>query len=148
MEASALAAVRPHQAASLVHAALKRAGNNAKELVDAIRRAPETHRSAVCFLVIWMPARDLTELTADFILAHVAAVMAARRHAPWSEQIPDAVFEDGGFIYVFDSTTPTYLRRHHHFVARCLVRYSSVLLRQRNTRAVESRIPRALRRFP
>lgn len=116
--ASALSLVMPRQAVPLVHDALRRAGDNASELVAAIRSAPAQHRSAVCYLVAWMPQRDLSCLTADFLLEHVGVMMDAREQAVWGDQIPDAVFEDGECVEPYLS----------YPVTRCLCRRAAVLL--------------------
>jgi len=71
---------------------LDRAGKNQPEILKALERAEQPHREPVAFLVANMPERDLETLEADFVLGNVRLALAARRKAPWGQEIPDDIF--------------------------------------------------------
>jgi transglutaminase-like putative cysteine protease len=75
-----------------VAAALERAGGNAPELVRALVSIEPEMRPGMAFLVATMPERDLTSLSADFLLSNVRLAYAAWRGAPWGAQIPEQMF--------------------------------------------------------
>lgn len=72
--------------------ALNAAGNNHKELVNALAKVPVEQRDAMCFLIENMPQMDLVSMKADFLLAHVAQAHRDLAGAPWSKQIPREIF--------------------------------------------------------
>ena len=69
---------------------LEASGENRVELEKAINLAPAEQREAVKFLITHMPANDLQNLTADFLLTNVRLAYEARNNAPWL--IPDEIF--------------------------------------------------------
>lgn len=76
----------------LVAAALQRAGGNSTELQAALDTVPESQRQGLDFLVAHMPAHDLQELSADFLLEHVALAYRAMDEAPWKESVSQEIF--------------------------------------------------------
>jgi poly(3-hydroxybutyrate) depolymerase len=76
----------------LVDSALKRAGDNAAELRAAIDKAPGEQKEGVWFLIAHMPKRDLTGLSADFLLKNVAGAYLAWNKAPWKARISKEMF--------------------------------------------------------
>jgi hypothetical protein len=76
----------------LVESALGRAGKNASELRKAIDKAPDEQKEGVRFLVAYMPKRDLTSLSADFLLNNVRGAYKAWNKAPWKERISKEMF--------------------------------------------------------
>jgi predicted peptidase len=75
-----------------VESALKRAGDNAAELRKAIDKAPARQKEGVRFLVAYMPDRDLTSLSAEFLLNNVRGAYKAWDNAPWKKQISKEMF--------------------------------------------------------
>ncbi len=84
--------VVPESRREAVHAALKLAGDNAGALEDALRRAPETERDAMAFLVAYLPQSDLASMTADDLLENVALAVQAREETAWAKEVPDDVW--------------------------------------------------------
>jgi len=71
----------------LVDSALERAGDNAAQLRQAIDKAPGDQKEGVRFLIAYMPKRDLTSLSADFLLKNVRCAYRAWKAAPWKARI-------------------------------------------------------------
>jgi transglutaminase-like putative cysteine protease len=65
--------------------ALARAGANRAELVKALRGAPPGQRAGIAFLVANMPERDLSSLSAAFLLDNLR--LAYRARDPWRRQM-------------------------------------------------------------
>lgn len=75
-----------------LNAALEKAGENRAELQKALDTVPEAQRKAVRFLIAYMPADDLTALSAEYILKNVDYAFKAREATPWGKDIPEHVF--------------------------------------------------------
>lgn len=73
----------PSQYHALLDEALQRAGENATELRQALARVPKEQAEGLAFLIAYMPERDVTTLTADFLLENVAYAYAARERFAW-----------------------------------------------------------------
>jgi predicted peptidase len=76
----------------LVDSALRRAGDNAAQLRQAIDKAPDDQKEGVRFLIAYMPKRDLTSLSSDFLLKNVDCAYRAWRQAPWKDRISRELF--------------------------------------------------------
>jgi len=72
--------------------ALARAGTNRDQLVRALGQAPTEQRDGLQFLVTNMPDFDLTSLSSDFLLHHLAMGYSAYAKAPWRGGIPKEIF--------------------------------------------------------
>lgn len=79
-------------------AALERAGQNRTELEKALKQAPEAERRGMEFLIENMPDRDLTALTAEFLLENSRLTWNALNETPWAKSTPEDV--------VFDALLP------------------------------------------
>jgi zinc protease len=77
---------------SAVRQTLAGAGPNQDQLIAAIRKAPETDRAAVCFLIANLPPPDATQLTAEYLLENTRLALAARDRVTWGRDIPEAIF--------------------------------------------------------
>jgi len=77
-----------------VQVALRFAGENRGELLKALRTAEPQERTDLGFLIANMPARDLAELSADFLLENVRYAQKARDGAPWKEDITPELYRD------------------------------------------------------
>jgi predicted esterase len=75
-----------------VEQALKRAGDNRKELVHALTNIPAEQRPGLTFLLVNMPEPDLRSLRGDFLLENTDLAYKARKQLAWGEQIPEDVF--------------------------------------------------------
>ncbi len=77
---------------TLLDSALVKAGENAAELQKALAEAPADEKEGMAFLISYMPERDLTTLTADFLLENNQYAYKARREFPWCAALPDSIF--------------------------------------------------------
>ena len=77
---------------TLLDSALVKAGENAAELQKALAEAPADEKEGMAFLISYMPERDLTALTADFLLENNQYAYKARREFPWCAALPDSIF--------------------------------------------------------
>jgi len=84
--------LRADDTSKLIDAALKRAGDNAAELRKAIDKAPGEQKEGVQFLIAHMPDRDLTTLSAEFLLDNVSGAYKAWDAAPWKKSISKEMF--------------------------------------------------------
>ena len=75
-----------------ISAALKTAGKNRTEIQRAIDDVTTDQRKGMRFLVAYMPERDLTSLTAKFLIEQTDYAYRAWRESPWTDQIPESVF--------------------------------------------------------
>jgi hypothetical protein len=89
----------PAEYRSAVTSQLEKAGENARNLADAIRQAPPDQREAVGFLVANMPERDLKALGKDYLLKNVRLAYLAREATPWAAKVPKELFFDAVLPY-------------------------------------------------
>ncbi|HRQ29382.1 MAG TPA: transglutaminase-like domain-containing protein [Saprospiraceae bacterium] len=82
----------PEKYKTFVSQALKKAGNNEKELSKAIELASYEEIESVCYLISFMPERDLQALSAEFILENVRLAQKARKEFSWCAALPDSIF--------------------------------------------------------
>ena len=82
----------PQQYHSLLDSAFIKAGDNAPELERALTESPKEQKEGMAFLISYMPERDLTTLTADFLLENVDLAYKAREKYSWCASLPDSVF--------------------------------------------------------
>ena len=75
-----------------VEKALEQAGTNRQELVQALQQTPEAQRAGMQFLVENMPLRDLTKLSAEFLLENLTLAYQAFAEAPWAKSISSEMF--------------------------------------------------------
>lgn len=87
------------EGAADIRAALERAGDNRREIEEALESVPADQRDGLEFLVANMPDRDLRGLTADFLLENCDLAYKAWRHAPWRDRVPVDVFHDAVLPY-------------------------------------------------
>ena len=77
---------------ALLDSALNRAGDNRAELEKALREAPDGMKESMAYLIAYMPDRDLTSLSSDFLLTNVRLAHEARERFPWAKALPDSIF--------------------------------------------------------
>ena len=77
---------------TLLGEALQKAGDNRAQIAAALKRVPADQREGLVFLVENMPERDLTSLSATFLLENTAYAYRVMTEVPWGERIPRAVF--------------------------------------------------------
>ncbi|WP_299580826.1 transglutaminase-like domain-containing protein [uncultured Sunxiuqinia sp.] len=111
--------------------AFNKAGENRVELEKALEQAPKEHRKAVLFLVTNMPERDLTSLTADFILENTRVAYQAREQFAWCQALPDSVFFNEVLPYASlnerrDNWRQDFLDRFTPLVANCSTIFEAV----------------------
>lgn len=71
---------------------LSLAEDNRDELLKAVVQAPEGEREALAFLLVNMPERDLTSLSAEFLDRNVHLAMEARNRCDWTRAVPWEIF--------------------------------------------------------
>ena len=71
----------------LVESALAKAGDNADQLRQALAKAPDDQKEGMRFLVAYMPQRDLTSLSADYLLNNNRLAYQAWNEAPWRDKV-------------------------------------------------------------
>jgi hypothetical protein len=71
---------------------LARAGDNRPQILLALTKVPDTQRQGMQFLIENMPDQDLSTLSAQFLLKHVAFAYGAYNQAPWKAKIPKEIF--------------------------------------------------------
>jgi len=82
-----------------LESALGRAGANRAELEAALARFEGEERESMAFLIRYMPAGDLTSLTAEFLVEHVLVAHEAWAAAPWSASMSRDVFLENVLPY-------------------------------------------------
>jgi hypothetical protein len=75
-----------------VERALSKAKDNRQQLEQALMTVPLEQRRGMAFLVANMPTRDLTSLTAEFLLSNCQLAYKARETVPWGKDIPEDIF--------------------------------------------------------
>lgn len=78
---------------------LERAGANRAELKKALADVPGEQHASMTFLIRHMPERDLTSLSADYLLRNVRVAHEARAAVPWGKTMPDALFHNDVLPY-------------------------------------------------
>lgn len=78
--------------------ALERAGANRGQLEQALSGVPDDERAGMRFLIENMPDRDLTTLTAEFLIENSRLTWTALRKSAWAATLPEEI--------VFDSLLP------------------------------------------
>jgi transglutaminase-like putative cysteine protease len=68
------------------------AGPNAEELATAIASVEPEMRPGMAFLIATMPERDLTSLSARFLVDNTVLAYEAWRNAPWGHRISEQMF--------------------------------------------------------
>jgi len=80
------------QYAQLLESAFQKAGENVTELKKAMDSVDNSHKEGMAFLIAYMPERDLTSLTADFLLENVEYAYMVRERYDWCRELPDSIF--------------------------------------------------------
>ncbi len=75
-----------------VAASLQLAGGNGVELEEALLRMGDELWDSGCFLLAYLPYRDLGTITADLILENLQCAHACRDSLWWGSSIPERIF--------------------------------------------------------
>ena len=75
-----------------VELALTKSGENRKQLEQALEQCTDEQFEAMQFLVANMPDRDLTSLSASFLLENTQLAWEAWKASPWKDQITKEIF--------------------------------------------------------
>ena len=95
----------PREYRAKLDVALKLADDNSKQLIKAIQGVPNTQKEAMAFLISYMPERDLTTLTAEFLIEHVTYAYKAKEKFAWAQNLPKEIFfNDVLPFFVMDET--------------------------------------------
>jgi len=114
----------PEQYHTLLDDAIINAGENASEIQKAIQSAPTNQKEGIAFLIAYMPERDLTELTADFILENAQYAYATKEKFNWAQQLPDSIFFNEVLPYASlnerrDNWRKDFFERFSKYVENC-----------------------------
>ncbi len=82
----------PESYHALLDSAFVKAGENAVELQTALQEVPLEQKEGMAFIISYMPERDLTSLTSDFLLENSKYAYKAREKYAWCAVLPDSVF--------------------------------------------------------
>ncbi|GAA3626071.1 transglutaminase-like domain-containing protein [Flavivirga jejuensis] len=77
---------------ALLDTALVKANTNAPEILKVLTDAPKNQKEGVAFLISYMPERDLTTLSASFLLENAEYAYKTREKYPWCKALPDSIF--------------------------------------------------------
>ncbi|MDO8951238.1 MAG: transglutaminase-like domain-containing protein, partial [Draconibacterium sp.] len=77
---------------TLLDSALVKAGENVVELQTALAEVPKEQKEGMAFIISHMPQRDLTTLTAAFLLENSEYAYKAREKYSWCAALPDSIF--------------------------------------------------------
>jgi predicted esterase len=92
--------------------ALGRAGDNRAELERALENLAEPERSAMEFLIAYMPMTDLQTLDATFLINNVVLACDVQRRMPWGASVPTELFHNYVLPYANVSETREPWREH------------------------------------
>lgn len=76
----------------LLDSAFVNAGENVTEIQKALNEAPKDQKEGMAFIISYMPKRDLTSLSAAFLLENSEYAYKAREKYSWCAALPDSVF--------------------------------------------------------
>jgi len=104
--------------------AFEKAGKNAVELKQALNNTPYDMKEGMAFLIANMPQRDLSSLSAEFLLENVEYAYKARNRFPWAKALPDSVFLNDVLPYVSmnerrDNWRKDFYERFSKYVESC-----------------------------
>jgi hypothetical protein len=77
---------------ALLDSAFVHAGENAVEIQKALNEVPKEQKEGMAFIISYMPKRDLTTLSAEFLLENSEYAYKAREKYSWCATLPDSVF--------------------------------------------------------
>ena len=84
---------------SALQNALQQAGPNRPQLELALKQVPEEQQAGIRFLIENMPERDLTSLSAEFLIENSQLTWKALQASPWAGTIPEDVLFDALLPY-------------------------------------------------
>lgn len=82
----------PENYHDLLDQAFEKAGDNAPQLQQALEATPKKEKEGMAFIISYMPQRDLSTLTADFLLENHTYAYKAREEFAWCRELPDSIF--------------------------------------------------------
>jgi len=82
----------PESYYTLLDSAFIKAGDNSSELQKALSEVPSEQKEGMAFIISYMPKRDLTTLTAAFLLENSEYAYKAREKYSWCAALPDSIF--------------------------------------------------------
>ncbi len=96
---------------ALLDTALAKSGSNANELKKALQEAPDNQKEAVAYLISYMPDRDLTSISAQYLLENTDYAYKAREAYSWCNTLPDSIFFNEVLPYANISENRDYWRK-------------------------------------
>lgn len=109
---------------TLLDNAFVKAGQNRVELQAALDQTPKNQKEGMAYLISYMPKRDLTTLTSDFLLENVTYAYKSREAFSWGAQIPDSIFFNDVLPYMSlnerrDNWRKDFFNRFSKYVEGC-----------------------------
>jgi len=101
--------------------ALVRAGENRGEIERALKEVPKDQQAGMRFLVENMPDRDLTSLSAEFLLENSDLTWKALNSAAWAREVPEDIVFDNLLPYASINERRDRWRKDFHERFRLLV---------------------------
>ena len=77
---------------TLLDSAFVKAEENSLEIQTALKEAPKEQKEGMAFIISYMPKRDLTTLTSEFLLENSEYAYKAREKYSWCAALPDSIF--------------------------------------------------------
>ena len=71
---------------------VSKSGNNQREIQKFMEAVTQEQKGAMEFLLLNMPEKDLTNLSAEFLLTNHSLAFQARKVFPWAMNIPEELF--------------------------------------------------------
>ncbi len=123
----------------LLDAAMVKAGENKAELEKALNAAPAEIKEGMAFLIAYMPERDLTSLTGDFLLNNVKLAYEARERFAWAKAVPDSIFFNDVLPYASlneerDNWREDFYKRFTPYVENCKTLEEAIMAVNKNIR--------------
>ena len=72
--------------------ALKKSGENRKQLIKAIKNISPEQRDAMAFLISYMPEHDLISITSAILIDNVTYAFKAKEKFSWCQTLHDSIF--------------------------------------------------------
>ncbi len=98
----------------LLDTALAKSGKNATELKKALQEAPNDQKEGIAYLISYMPERDLTSLSVQYLLENADYAYKARKKYDWCATLPDTIFFNNVLPYANISENRDYWRKEFY----------------------------------
>lgn len=131
----------PEEYYPLLDSALINAGDNAVNIVNALKNTPDDQKTAAAFLIAYMPKRDLKELSSEFISDQISGAYKARNEFEWCRNLPDSIFLNEVLPYFSldekrDNWREDFYQKFAPLVEDCMTVYEAIDKVNKNIKSV------------